>query len=256
MLCRTNWSARRRFFMAWALRFAQALLMVAAPLDSLLPMPQHGLKRVAPASRSVALLALVASVAASFGPRADDSPNACTDCHGSALAGEQATGAPNLTVLPAWYVERQLQNYQRGLRAAAEGTGTEDASSGGTMNAHTLDREGIAAATALVAGAPTRAAAPALGGNAQRGSGLYRTCATCHGEQGQGNQAFNAPPLAGQNDWYLIRQLESYKAGRRGGAPGDIWGAQMRASTAVLGDDAGVRDVVAYISTFQPNATP
>ena len=95
-----------------------------------------------------------------------------------------------------------------------------------------------------------------LGGDADRGSDLYRTCATCHGDRGQGNPSFNAPPLAGQNDWYLVSQLESYQSGRRGGAPGDIWGAQMRASTAVLGTDDRVRDVVAYISTLQPNASP
>jgi len=211
-------------------------------------MPIHGLQRMALATRSVALLTLVASAAAPIEASADDLLAACADCHGIALAGEQATGAPNLTVLPSWYVERQLQNYLRGLRGEAGGAETSDA--------HALDGDGIAAATALAANLPIRAAAPTLDGDAERGSGLYRTCATCHGELGQGNQAFNAPPLAGQNDWYLVQQLEHYQAGRRGGRPGDIWGAQMRASTAVLGDAAAVRDVVAYISTFKPDRAP
>ena len=187
--------------------------------------------------------ALMALAAASPGARADDAFGACADCHGSALAGAQASGAPNLTVLPPWYVERQLQNYLRGLRGDAGGAGTSDA--------HALDGDGIAAATALTASLPARPAAPTLDGDAERGGGLYRTCATCHGEQGQGNQSLNAPPLAGQNDWYVVRQLENYQAGLRGATPGDIWGAQMRASTAVLGDAAAVRDVVAYISTFK-----
>ena len=211
-------------------------------------MPIHGLQRMALATRSVALLTLVASAAAPIGARAEVSLIACAGCHGSALAGEQASGAPNLTVLPSWYVERQLQNYLRGMRSEANGTGTSDA--------HAFDGDGIAAATALVASLPARTASPTLDGDAERGSGLYRTCGTCHGEQGQGNQAFNAPPLAGQNDWYLVRQLESYQAGLRGGAPGDIWGAQMRASTAVLGEESAVRDVVAYINTLSTNATP
>ena len=222
--------------------------MVATPLDKMLPMPKHGLNRVDLTRRSVALLALMALAPAPFGARADDSLGACADCHGSALAGEQTTGAPNLTLLPSWYVERQLRNYLGGLRSEAGHAETADA--------HALDGDDIAAAAALVASQPVRAATPALAGDAERGSGLYLTCATCHGEQGQGNQAFNAPPLAGQNDWYLVRQLENYQAGRRGGAPGDIWGAQMRASTAVLGDAAAVRDVVAYISTLKPHATP
>ena len=200
------------------------------------------------ASRSVALLTLMALAAAPPGACADESLGACADCHGSALGGVQASGAPNLTVLPSWYVERQLQYYLQGLRGEVGGVGTSDA--------HALDGDGIAAATALAANLPIRAAAPTLDGDAEQGSGLYRTCATCHGELGQGNQAFNAPPLAGQNDWYLVRQLENYQAGRRGGAPGDIWGAQMRASTAVLSDKDSVRNVVAYISTFKPAATP
>ena len=211
-------------------------------------MPIHGLQRMALATRSIALLTLVASAAAPIGASADDALGACADCHGSVLDGEQATGAPNLTVLPSWYVERQLQNYVRGLRGEAGGAETSDA--------HALDGDGIAAATVLAASLPARTAAPTLDGDAERGSGLYRTCATCHGEQGQGNQSLNAPPLAGQNDWYLVRQLEHYQAGRRGGVPGDIWGAQMRASTAVLGDEDAVRDVVAYISTFKPDRAP
>ncbi|MDD9961730.1 MAG: c-type cytochrome [Gammaproteobacteria bacterium] len=211
-------------------------------------MPIHGLQRMALATRSVALLTLVASAAAPFEASADDALGACADCHGSVLDGEQATGAPNLTVLPSWYVERQLQNYLRGLRGEAGGAGTSDA--------HALDGDGIAAATALAASLPARTAAPTMDGDAEQGSGLYRTCATCHGELGQGNQSLNAPPLAGQNDWYLVRQLESYQAGRRGGTPGDIWGAQMRASTAVLGDAAAVRDVVAYISTLKLDGAP
>ena len=193
--------------------------------------------------RAIALLALASLASFSLAARADEPLGACADCHGSALAGDQAKGAPNLSVLPAWYVERQLRNYQRGLRA-------EDG------DVHALDGDDLVAATAQVAAVPAQSAAPVLGGDADRGSDLYRTCATCHGDRGQGNQSFNAPPLAGQNDWYLVRQLESYQSGLRGGVPGDIWGAQMRASTAVLAGDAALRDVVAHISRFEPNAKP
>ena len=41
-------------------------------------------------------------------------------------------------------------------------------------------------------------------------------CAACHGANGQGNQALGAPPLAGQDAAYLARQLNNFKAGRRG----------------------------------------
>lgn len=206
-------------------------------------MSRHCFKRMAQPKKTVALLALAALAAAPSVARANEPLGACADCHGSTLAGDQAKGAPNLSVLPAWYVERQLRNYQRGLRA-------EDG------DAHALDGDDLVAATAQVAAVPPLSPAPVLGGDADRGSDLYRTCATCHGDRGQGNQSFNAPPLAGQNDWYLVRQLESYQTGRRGGIPGDIWGAQMRASTAVLAGDAAVRDVVAHINRFEPIAKP
>ena len=227
-----------------------------------MPQPHYRHQRATPITRqwrsaaapllAVAALAGSASTAwtdqnsaAAIAP-ADETLRLCADCHGSGLGGSAPTGAPNLSVLPSWYVERQLQHYQRGLRTAVYSAAPE----GG--DPHVLDQESIAAAAAYVASVVARAAAPVLDGDAERGPGLYRTCATCHGERGQGNASFNAPPLAGQNDGYLVRQLESYRAGRRGGAPGDIWGAQMRASTTVLGDDAAVRDVVAYISTFEP----
>ncbi len=45
---------------------------------------------------------------------------------------------------------------------------------------------------------------------------LYAACAACHGAQGEGNRALNAPKLTGQGDWYLQRQLKYFKQGARG----------------------------------------
>ena len=36
----------------------------------------------------------------------------CTVCHGSQLKGNVNIGAPRLSGLPQWYVERQLQNFK------------------------------------------------------------------------------------------------------------------------------------------------
>ena len=176
----------------------------------------------------------------------------CAVCHGVELRGNVLVDAPNLSVLPAWYVEQQLLNYKRGLRAPS---GSPDLP-GRTMQpmAAILDEAGIQAAVAYVDSVPDHAPAPTLAGDAQRGAGLYATCGVCHGEQGQGNQSFNAPPLAGQNDWYLARQLRNYRSGARGATPGDLRGAQMRASMSLLQSDADIQDVVAYISSL--GATP
>lgn len=172
---------------------------------------------------------------------------ACAACHGAGLQGDATFLAPNLSVLSVWYMERQLRNYKRGLRAPP-GTPNVPGLQMQPMAA-VLDEAGIAAAAGLVEAVPERSASATVGGDAQRGAALYRTCTVCHGVQAEGNQALNAPRLAGQSDWYLVSQLQNYKAGIRG-VHGDVWGAQMRASTGVLADDAAIVDVVAYINTL------
>ena len=39
-------------------------------------------------------------------------------------------------------------------------------------------------------------------GDPAKGKALYATCASCHGANGEGNQALNAPAIAGQKEWY------------------------------------------------------
>jgi cytochrome c oxidase subunit II len=90
------------------------------------------------------------------------------------------------------------------------------------------------------------------------GQTLYATCSTCHGAQGEGNKDLNAPKLAGQAGWYLARQLQSFKAGVRGAHEKDIYAKQMIPFASMLGDDAAVRNVVAYIGSLpdeRPKAT-
>ena len=48
-------------------------------------------------------------------------------------------------------------------------------------------------------------------GDPAKGKALYATCASCHGANGEGNQALNAPAIAGQQEWYLTRQLKNYQ---------------------------------------------
>ncbi len=95
--------------------------------------------------------------------------------------------------------------------------------------------------------------------NVAAGQAAYAACATCHGQQGEGNQALNAPKLAGQQPWYIERQIQHFKDGARGG-DGDTYGAQMAAFANMLADETAVRNVAAYINTFpdtpaQPTVT-
>jgi len=85
-------------------------------------------------------------------------------------------------------------------------------------------------------------------GDPARGQGLYAVCSTCHGPQGEGMQEMNAPRLAGRESWYLIRQLQNFKAGIRGSHPDDVYGRQMAPMAQILADAQAIEDVAAYLS--------
>ncbi len=55
---------------------------------------------------------------------------------------------------------------------------------------------------------------PAIPGNPAAGKVKTRACLTCHGVDGIGRLP-SAPNLAGQNEWYLAKQLRDYRSGKR-----------------------------------------
>ncbi len=65
----------------------------------------------------------------------------------------------------------------------------------------------------------------------------YRSCIACHGDQAQGNDALNAPSLAGMTQDYLKRQLTHFQEKIRGSHPEDTLGAQMSAVSQSLNDE-------------------
>ncbi len=101
--------------------------------------------------------------------------------------------------------------------------------------------------------AEIRARAP---GDPALGAASYALCAACHGSQGEGLVALNAPKLSGQGGWYLKRQLRNYKLGRRGIHEDDIYGRQMAPMAATLVNDAMIDNVVAYIQTLPDTPAP
>ncbi len=93
--------------------------------------------------------------------------------------------------------------------------------------------------------------APAtMEGDATAGQGGYATCISCHGERGDGEPKLNSPGLAGQHDWYTVRQLQNYISGVRGADPANILDTQMRSMATVLPTPKALNDVAAYINTF------
>lgn len=90
----------------------------------------------------------------------------------------------------------------------------------------------------------------AFAADAEKGKALYGLCGACHGANGEGQEALNAPRIAGQQSWYTIRQLNNFKNGVRGTDPKDTYGIQMAPMAMTLPDDEAVENVAAYIESL------
>jgi cytochrome c oxidase subunit 2 len=173
----------------------------------------------------------------------------CTTCHGVELQGNHSVDAPRLNGMEGWYLKSQMLAFKREHR----GTHTEDLI-GMEMQpqAAALSEAQIDAVVAFVTAVPVRTSAieHRVTGDTERGRALYASCSACHGPDGRGSKVLGAPRIAGQSDWYLVRQLEKYASGARGFHAADTAGQQMRAATSVLTGEADFADVVAYINSF------
>ena len=92
--------------------------------------------------------------------------------------------------------------------------------------------------------------ASSIAADAAAGQAAYAVCAACHGQKGEGNVAMNAPKLAGQEGWYIKRQLAAYRDGLRGTAPGDTFGMQMRPMAMAVSDPTAEANLIAYIESL------
>ncbi|MDP5130093.1 MAG: c-type cytochrome [Paraglaciecola sp.] len=171
----------------------------------------------------------------------------CLVCHGGAAQGSEVIGGPNLSVLPDWYLKAQLEGFQHGWRSK----NSEDSySSEMQMIANSMNKQDIDMAIRFIKNLPAKQAQPMLSGNKEHGKQLYQACAACHGQQAEGNASLKAPPLLGQNDWYLHKQLISFKQGNRGAVKEDISGQLMRQSAALLTTEQDILDVISYINSL------
>ena len=173
----------------------------------------------------------------------------CAACHGAQAEGNPALNAPKLSGQGDWYLKRQLQLFKSGAR------GTHEKDTFGKMMAPMaatlVDNAAINNVAAYIKTLPDTPAAATVQGNAKNGHDPYVNCAACHGPDGRGIQATNAPRLKGMSDWYLVTQLNNFRQGIRGAHPKDIYGAQMALIANMLNDDQATADLVAYINTFK-----
>ena len=173
----------------------------------------------------------------------------CAGCHGFLGQGNQLIHAPKISGQEAWYLQRQISNFMRGVRGSSEND-TQGRSM--ALMTKALESEAdISDVVAFISTLPDKPTDQVIQGNVSNGKKLYEACGACHGNTGEGNVVFNAPALVGMNDWYQLSQLINYKNGLRGTHPADIYGQQMAPMAALLTDEAAMRDVVAYINSLQ-----
>ncbi len=89
-------------------------------------------------------------------------------------------------------------------------------------------------------------ASAATAGDPAAGKGKTRACLTCHGVDGM-SRVPNAPNLAGQNEWYLAKQLRDYRAGKRT--------HQVMSIVAKTLSDADIDDLAAWYASIKITVT-
>jgi len=172
----------------------------------------------------------------------------CSGCHGVSAMGNTALNAPRLNGLDAAYLERQIDYFKRGIRGYQDGDthGQQMA-----MMANTLaDQRAVRSVSAYIAALPMVGTGTTIAGDSRAGEAHYVACGICHGQQGEGNPGLNAPRLAGQNDWYLKRQLQNFSDGTRGLHPQDLYGRQMSMMSKVVNDDGAIDDLISYLNSL------
>lgn len=200
---------------------------------------------------ALAALALAAGAAEAQDetePEAVGAVAACAVCHGPEGGGRNRLAAPRIGGLEAWYVERQLENFRRGIRG-----GSPEDIYGSQMHAVALmldSSDVIADVAEHIASLTPDWPEQTVSGDAERGEQLYSVCTACHGEEGRGGEELNTPSLVGMSDWYVLRQLQYFMDGTRGTHPADTYGAQMAPIMDMFDSREDLVDLVAYINTF------
>ena len=172
----------------------------------------------------------------------------CAACHGQNGEGNLALSAPKLAGLDDWYIRRQLEHYKSGVRGSdpADLLGSQMRGMAATL----ADAAAIDNVVAYIGTLPDAPAAATISGDIEHGEELYETCRNCHGSEGQGIWAMNAPRAAGMDDWYIAAQLRNFRDGIRGAHEDDPYGRQMAQIAQMLDDEQEINNLVAYINTL------
>ncbi|MGM0517283.1 MAG: c-type cytochrome [Pseudomonadota bacterium] len=198
----------------------------------------------------------------------------CAACHGADGSG-QGGAFPVLTEMDASDIQKKLTAYREGDQDYLKSVGLGDRYGTMAPNAANLSDEQIANLSVYIADAfgGTNNGGAAAGGNGNGGGGdaaakaepaepvildeavvkhgqaLYSNCAVCHGENGQGNELFNAPKLAGTGMDQIASLLKIYRKGQEMG-PNSY--AMIPQATHLSDED--IDGLAAYIATLEEGA--
>lgn len=174
----------------------------------------------------------------------------CASCHGQQGEGLQALNAPKLNGLQPWYIERQIKYYQEGVRGAHPDDvyGRQMAPMANMLSTD----DAIRNVAAYISQLPETNAPDTVSGDASRGMSIYNAnCAACHGEDGRGSWATDAPNLVGMSDWYAVTQLNNFRAEIRGAHSDDDYGEQMVSFATAMRNPQQVNDVISYLNSLR-----
>ena len=173
----------------------------------------------------------------------------CLACHGAGGEGMKSLNAPAIVNQETWYLQRQLLNFKEGIRGSDS---TDEIATQMATIAKTLDKKRIEQVVKYLKTLPPTQPKQTLEGDVENGRKHYNMiCGACHGANAAGNKALNSPKLTGVDDWYLLRQFNLFKEGKRGSHPDDTFGAQMKVISNSLPDEQTAKDVVAFIQSLE-----
>jgi cytochrome c553 len=169
----------------------------------------------------------------------------CGACHGPKGEGNDRLLAPPLAGQQTDYLLRQLRNFRSGTRQSPGDTQSQEMQQ---ILATVPNESDWIDAIAFISALPVQRRTVPAESSPAHGRDLYTSCAACHGQDGQGNPALEAPNLALLPGWYIEAQLRKYKSGARGSGATDAPGARMRAASAALASDEDIALVAAYVA--------
>jgi cytochrome c553 len=135
----------------------------------------------------------------------------CAACHGAGGGGTTDGAIPRIAGQHHRVLVRQIVNFRRGERwdMRMEGVATSH-----EVIPELQDIADVSGFVSQLEGDGNRGVGEGV--HVERGAQLYAdNCASCHGRNGEGNDAKEIPRLAGQHAGYLARQIYDAVDGRR-----------------------------------------